>query len=74
MKKQKIYKYIAKQKKYNQILKKCSPILIEQDFYPPSDDRVLMSNIKDIKDGDNFADYCKDFFELLDEEEFFDGE
>lgn len=49
-----------------------NPILTEQDFYPPSDNRVWKSNVMDIANGDNFADYCNEFFELLDEEEFFD--
>lgn len=47
--------------------------LTESDFYPPSDDRVWKSYIEDIVGGDNFADYCADFFELLDEEEYFDN-
>ena len=43
--------------------------LTEEDFYPPSDDRVFTSYVEDIDGGDNFADYCKDFFELYEEEE-----
>ena len=46
--------------------------LTEADFYPPSDDRCLESYIEDINGGDNFADYCEDIFELLDEEEYYD--
>ena len=46
--------------------------LTEQDFYPPSDDRCWKSNVRDIADGDNFADFCEDFFELLEEEEYFE--
>jgi hypothetical protein len=46
--------------------------LTEQDFYPPADDRTWKSNVEDIEDGDNFADYCEEFFELLDEENYFD--
>lgn len=61
------------QQKYNNILSKDYDVLTEQDFYPPSDDRVLTSNIDDIEDGDSFDDYCKEFFELLDEEEYFDN-
>lgn len=70
------YKYVVEQqrKKYKHILKKYNPILTEQDFYPPSDDRVWTSNVEDIEDGDNFADYCKEFFDMLDEEECFDNE
>lgn len=47
--------------------------LTEQDFYPPSDDRCWKSNVRDITDGDNFADFCEDFFELLEEEEYFEN-
>lgn len=46
--------------------------LTEEDFYPPSDNRVLKSNVRDIVDGDNFADYCTDMFELLEEEGYFE--
>lgn len=37
------------------------------------DNRTWKSNIEDIKGGDNFADYCEEFFELLDEEEYFEN-
>lgn len=47
--------------------------LTDSDFYPPYDDRVWQSNIEDINGGDNFADYCEEFFELLDEEEYYDN-
>lgn len=47
-------------------------ILVEQDFYPPFDDRVLKSNVEDIVGGDNFADYCEYIFDLLEEEEYYD--
>ena len=60
------------QKKYLYILINKDDELTEQDFYPSLDDRVLTSNVEDIEDGDNFADYCEEFFELLDEEEYFD--
>lgn len=46
--------------------------LTEQDFYAYSDNRVLKSYIEDINSGDNFADYCEDFFELLEEEGYYD--
>ena len=36
------------------------PCLTEQDFYPPSDNRIWKSNIKNINNGDNFTDYCVD--------------
>ena len=43
------------------------------DFYPPSDDRVWKSNIEDIDGGDNFADYCEEFFQMLDEEDYWES-
>lgn len=46
-------------------------ILSDSDFYPPSDNRVWTTNVEDIDGGDNFADYCEEFFEMLDEEEYF---
>lgn len=47
-------------------------ILTEEDFYPPHDDRTWKSNVRDIYGGDNFDDFCKEFFGLLDEEEYFE--
>ena len=47
-------------------------VLNEIDFYPPPDNRVWETYIEDIEDGDNFADYCKYFFSICDEEEYFD--
>ena len=32
----------------------------------------LESYVEDINGGDNFADYCEDFFELLEEEGYYD--
>ena len=46
--------------------------LTDKDFYPPSDDRYFESYIEDIDGGDNFADYCIDFFEMLEEEGYYD--
>ena len=46
--------------------------LTEEDFYPPEDKRILKSYVEDIDDGDNFADYCEYFFELLEEENYYD--
>lgn len=48
------------------------PLLTEVDFYPPFDDRILKSNVGDIYGGDNFADYCEEFFTLLEEEEYYE--
>ena len=39
---------------------------------PSSDNRVWKSQISDIYGGDNFADFCKDFFAMLDKEEYWD--
>lgn len=47
--------------------------LTEKDFYPPSDNRTWKSGVRDVRGGDNFADYCEYFFEVLDEEEYFDN-
>ena len=38
-----------------------------------SDDSYWTSNVEDINGGDNFADYCKEFFKMLDEEEYYDN-
>lgn len=44
----------------------------EEDFYPPSDDRTWRSYVVDVDSYNTFEDYCIDFFQLLDEEEYFD--
>ena len=64
---------IDEQKKYKYILKKYRPILTEQDFYPPQDNRIVKSVVKDIIGGDNFINYCEEFFVLLDEEGYYDN-
>lgn len=46
--------------------------LTEEDFYSPTDNRVLKSYIEDIDGGDNFADYCEYIFELCEDEEWYD--
>lgn len=46
--------------------------LTDNDFYPPSDNRVLKSYIEDINGGDNFADYCEYIFKLYEEEGYYD--
>jgi len=48
------------------------PTQEEQDLYILSDDRFWTSNIEDIDGGDNFADYFKEFFDMLNEEEYYD--
>lgn len=42
----------------------------EEDFYPPEDNRLFRSGVKDIRGGDNFAEYVESFFELYGEELF----
>jgi hypothetical protein len=59
-------------KKIYKISKKDNICLRESDLYPPSDNRVLKSFVKDIYGGDNFADYCEDIFEFLEEEGYYD--
>lgn len=49
---------------------KYNDVLTEEDFYPPIDDRYLKSNVDDIYGGDNFAEYCEDIFEMLEEEDY----
>lgn len=48
-------------------------LIREQDFYPLSDNRIWKSNVKDIVGGDNFADFCEYFFEILEKEEYFEN-
>ena len=37
------------------------------------DDRTWKSNVYDIVGGDNFADFCEHYFEMLDEEEYWES-
>ena len=45
--------------------------LSERSFYTTYDNRMLKSYVEDIDGGNNFADYCEEFFELLEEEDFY---
>lgn len=38
--------------------------------YQHSDDRTISSGIDDMPDGDNFADFTKDYFEMYEDELF----
>jgi hypothetical protein len=58
----------AKKQQYNN-----SYCLKDSDFYPPSDNRVWKSNVSNIAGGDNFADFCEEFFGLLDEENYYEN-
>lgn len=46
---------------------------LEDHIYQPSDNRIWKSYVEDINGGDNFADYCEEFFELLDEENYWES-
>lgn len=59
-------------KQHNDALKKNSYCLKDSDFYPPSDNRVWKSYVYDIAGGDNFANYCEEFFGLLDKENYYE--
>ena len=37
------------------------------------DNRTWKSNVLDIYGGDNFAEFCEEFFEVLDEEEYWES-
>jgi hypothetical protein len=45
--------------------------LNEQDSF--FDDRTWKSNVLDIYGGDNFADFCEEFFEMLDENDYWES-
>lgn len=45
-------------------------VLTEKDFYPPEDDRYLISGIDDIEGGDNFVDYTEYYFDTYIEEDW----
>lgn len=66
-----LFKDICKEynHKYTKVNKNC---LTEEDFYPPEDDRILKSYVQDIYGGDNFSDYCRYIYSVLDEEEYYD--
>lgn len=46
--------------------------LTNNNSYSLSDNRVLESYVEDIDGGDNFADYCRYIFDLLEEEGYYD--
>lgn len=46
------------------------------DYYfmePTTDNRMWESYVEDIDGGSNFADFCEEFFELLEEEEYWEN-
>lgn len=46
---------------------------LEDHIYQSSDNRTWKSNVEDIDGGDNFVDFCEDYFELLDEENYWES-
>ena len=48
-------------------------VLSEEDFYPPSDNRVLKSYVRDIYGGDIFAEYAKYNYNLYEKEEYYEN-
>lgn len=47
--------------------------LTEKDFYPPEDNRVLKSLVRDIHGGDNFAKYSEYIFDLYESENYYEN-
>ena len=59
---------------YEDILEEQDCYLTESDsMFLYTDNRVWKSNVEDINGGDNFADFCEEFFELLDEEDYWEN-
>lgn len=48
-------------------------VLSEEDFYPPYDNRVLKSYVRDIYGGDTFAEYAKYNYNLYEKEECYEN-
>lgn len=46
---------------------------MEEYFYMPLDDRIWESYVYDIDGGDNFADFCEEYYLLLDEEGYWEN-
>lgn len=59
-------------KQQDALLDDDSSCLTDEEWYLSPDDRYWQSNIEDVEGGDNFADYCKYFFNLLEEEDYFE--
>lgn len=47
-------------------------VLSEEDFYPPSDDRVLKTYVEELYDGD-FAGYADYIFDLYESENYYEN-
>lgn len=53
-------------------LKQQCPLLSEEDFYPPEDNRLYHSGVRDIENGDTFDDYATDYYNMLSDDGFYD--
>lgn len=59
---------------YEDILEEQGCCLTEfDDLSVNTDDRAWKSYVEDIDGGDNFADFCEEFFEILDEEGYWEN-
>lgn len=47
--------------------------LTEEDFYPPSDDRVLKAGIYQIKNDVSFEEYTEYIFDLYEREKYYEN-
>lgn len=47
-------------------------ILNEEDFYPPSDNRTLKTNIKEMYKGE-FEEYTEYIFDLYESEDYYEN-
>ena len=47
--------------------------LKDSDFYPPSDDRVLRSYIRDVCEDNNFREYAEYIYDLYEEENYYEN-
>lgn len=47
--------------------------LTEKDFYPPVDNRVLYSHIREIYGDKNFERYAKYIFDLYEKENYYEN-
>lgn len=56
----------------DEIIEQSCNHITERNFYPPYDNRFFESYVEDIDGGDNFADYCECFFEMLEEEGYYE--
>lgn len=57
-------------KKLREYLDEHFPVLTEEDFYPPADERIRSCGVDDIPGGDNYVDYFNWFYETYGEDVF----